>query len=547
MKATLCFILVLAITTSGYTVDLIANREQIEAEGGNYGFVVARNEATIIIKGDVHLTGQMSVTGNSSIIINNGSITGATQIAVDASSTLTMAGNISAETVSIAGMLKLNDGELVIEADTFILEEGATLNANGVGENTQGQGSNTNATGGSYGGKGGADYQGGDVKKPYGNPRSLSIEEGSTGGRRPDGNNTSGGKGGGKVQITADSISVSGTITTNGASGAGRCGGGSGGGILLHSKYNLELTGSITADGGNGGFNSGGGGGGRIKTFYHTDTIVDSAIISVSGGSHGHEDTVGAKNGSPGTIFCNIAPEPTTIVKPEDKASVSNQPTFRFSVVDLSETVDTRTQIPGADGGHLDELSCRIELSQDDFQTIPYSFDQDVSLSGWSNISYTNGDTAGFTPTEALPNGTYQWRVTTFDGWLHSHPSEVRTFTVGKFSRTLQKVSGDNQSGIIGTKLLEPLVVLVKDQYDNPISGVQVDFSVTQGDSSINPTKATTNEDGQAQTILTLDIQPGDYNITASGEGLTPVVFTATAIQNIVYQIELSHDLIPTI
>ena len=91
----------------------------------------------------------------------------------------------------------------------------------------------------------------------------------------------------------------------------------------------------------------------------------------------------------------------------------------------------------------------------------------------------------------------------------------------------LVKVSGDNQSGFVGTKLSEPLVVLVKDQNDNPIPDVRVDFSVTQGDGSVNPTSALTDADGKASTELTLGQTAGLNQVTATVNGLS-VVFSAT-------------------
>ena len=93
---------------------------------------------------------------------------------------------------------------------------------------------------------------------------------------------------------------------------------------------------------------------------------------------------------------------------------------------------------------------------------------------------------------------------------------------------TFEKVSGDNQSGNVSSTLPNPLVVRVLDQNSKPLYGVAVNFEVSKG-ASVKPTQATTNEDGEAQTILTLGMQPGEYNVTASVKGKDPVVFAATA------------------
>lgn len=94
----------------------------------------------------------------------------------------------------------------------------------------------------------------------------------------------------------------------------------------------------------------------------------------------------------------------------------------------------------------------------------------------------------------------------------------------------LEKVSGDNQSGYVGTILPAPLVVRALDQCNEPMSGVDVNFEPTEG-ASVNPTQEPTDINGEAKTILTLGTKPGDYNVTASVEGIVePIVFTATAI-----------------
>ena len=106
---------------------------------------------------------------------------------------------------------------------------------------------------------------------------------------------------------------------------------------------------------------------------------------------------------------------------------------------------------------------------------------------------------------------------------------------------TLEKVSGDNQSGDVGNVLPNPLVVRVLDQNSETMAGVIVNFEPSEG-ASVNPTQAMTNENGEAQTILTLGTQPGEYNVTASVEGVAPVVFTATAIGVPVLIVDAGED-----
>lgn len=89
------------------------------------------------------------------------------------------------------------------------------------------------------------------------------------------------------------------------------------------------------------------------------------------------------------------------------------------------------------------------------------------------------------------------------------------------------KDSGDGQSGVIDTALDAPLVVRTVDAYGNPVSGVEVTFTTTDG--STSPTSATTNSSGRASTEWTLGSTEGAQELTASAVGLGDLTFEATA------------------
>ncbi|MFI5207306.1 MAG: Ig-like domain-containing protein [Gemmatimonadales bacterium] len=91
----------------------------------------------------------------------------------------------------------------------------------------------------------------------------------------------------------------------------------------------------------------------------------------------------------------------------------------------------------------------------------------------------------------------------------------------------MTSVSGDAQSGAAGSQLSLPMVVLVADQYGNPVSGVTVTWT-TSGAGTLSTTSSQTDASGHAQTTLTLDGTAGSQTVTASATGLTNVVFTAT-------------------
>ncbi|MFS0515834.1 N,N-dimethylformamidase beta subunit family domain-containing protein [Nostoc sp. UIC 10607] len=96
----------------------------------------------------------------------------------------------------------------------------------------------------------------------------------------------------------------------------------------------------------------------------------------------------------------------------------------------------------------------------------------------------------------------------------------------------LVKVSGDNQSGAIGTPLTNPLVVRVVNAQNIPQSGVTVNFDVVNGGGSVSLASVVTNASGQASTILTLGqapTAPGGTVVSATAAGIGSVTFSATA------------------
>ena len=94
---------------------------------------------------------------------------------------------------------------------------------------------------------------------------------------------------------------------------------------------------------------------------------------------------------------------------------------------------------------------------------------------------------------------------------------------------TLAILSGNNQSGTVGTALTMPLAVKVTDGTGAPVSGVQINFVVTSGAALANPGRAVTLSDGTATTTITLGATAGGVQINAQAGGLANAVFTLTA------------------
>ncbi len=86
-------------------------------------------------------------------------------------------------------------------------------------------------------------------------------------------------------------------------------------------------------------------------------------------------------------------------------------------------------------------------------------------------------------------------------------------------------VSGDGQSGEVGLALQFPIVVELRDQFDNLVPGSSVTF---EGDGSADPTPATADGSGQASTTWSLGTSSGPQSMEAS-VGDQSVTFSASA------------------
>lgn len=213
-------------------------------------------------------------------------------------------------------------GAAKIRCETFVLDEQSVID--GLGQefilNTPGEGwvaqDGSGGNGGSYGGFGGrpAPNYGGKV---FGSDKGLDIAPGGTGGRGSTTISTRGvpvlggfgGPAGASISIEATSCVILGKILMNGAEGfpSDPCpprdgcsgpwggGGGSGGGIFIVAKdIHISAHAILSASGGRGGdsvnntpgrvLTGYGGGGGRIKIFYESGTIAQSAKFNVAPG-----------------------------------------------------------------------------------------------------------------------------------------------------------------------------------------------------------------------------------------------------------------------
>jgi hypothetical protein len=95
----------------------------------------------------------------------------------------------------------------------------------------------------------------------------------------------------------------------------------------------------------------------------------------------------------------------------------------------------------------------------------------------------------------------------------------------------LRPVGGDEQNGVAGVPLAEPIAVRVVDRSGSGVGGVSVAFVVTGGGGTAAPASVATGSDGRAQTTWQLGSGAGEQTLEARVGGLTgsPLRFRAIA------------------
>ena len=307
-----------ALTTNELTVD----GEVALLPGGLVGATLVPNEnngASFTIVANTATTITVSVTASSNLltVASTGDVYAAKYVFdnvilrrgawLATSDKLSVNGTLTVSETSVITHFDSNVGYepgLDITADTITVESNSAINVDSRGYLGGWQGDNagnnqgrtlTNGLGstarsaGSHGGVGGrtdgtpnATY--GDVKNP--------VALGSGGSSRGD-NFAPGGDGGGRILITASTLTVNGVLTANGTNGTGfNSGSGSGGSILL-DVGTLQGTGIVRA---NGAAFEVGGGGGRVAVLYSTLGMSES-LLRATGGDGGVAD------GGHGTVY----------------------------------------------------------------------------------------------------------------------------------------------------------------------------------------------------------------------------------------------------
>jgi hypothetical protein len=100
---------------------------------------------------------------------------------------------------------------------------------------------------------------------------------------------------------------------------------------------------------------------------------------------------------------------------------------------------------------------------------------------------------------------------------------------------SINVVSGNAQTAVVGTALAQPLVVKVSDTNGNAVAGFTLAWAVATGAAQVSTGTTTTGPDGKASITATLGTVAGAFSFTAAGSGLTgsPTTFTATGIPDV--------------
>ncbi len=217
-------------------------------------------------------------------------------------------------------------------------------------------------------------------------------------------------------------------------------------------------------------------------------------------------------------------------------ATFGSQTVTAEGVIDVIKGIPTTLEKISGDGQTgvvAQSLSAPLEVRVLNSHGAPIS----GATINWAIISPTYGATLFATSTTTGNGGTTSTKLT-----LGTKTGEyqvtaeinglVATFTATAIasSATIKKVSGDNQTGVVGNPLAEPCVVLVADAYGNPISNYVVYWRLLGSPTynAVLPATSITSDTGTSGVILTLGTKMGSYRVVGGTE-TDYVLFNATA------------------
>jgi hypothetical protein len=497
--------------------------------GGQLGELYVRDGAQATASDATTVVGAIVVEDNGRLTLSSvesGEPDEGPAVLVGAGSSLVLAGQhaFASLTVEAGGVVRHNRGDVggvdLELAGALVVETGGLIDAAGLGYRggrRDGNASTTGETagvdgaptliggaafrsGGSYGGRGGSVDNGWSA--PYGSAEAPS-HLGSGGGAQA--NQYTGGNGGGRIRLAAESMVVDGTIRADGQSpGSSNAGAGSGGSVhLILAGGPVSGAGRISAEGGtsNGLVGAVPGGGGRIAITGCTTLDTFTGVMSVAPGAGG----AGATAGSLHTEAC-ARPFRLALSRPAGVVQAGVPVAITVRAVDELDNT-----LPAYRG--------TVALaSSDGAATLPapHAFD---AVDGGAHDFAVVFRTAGVHHVLAQD---------TEEGTVNGSLQEI--VVVAGEPANVAAGSGGGAEVAVGGSV--QLCVLITDTFGNPVPGATVGFEVAQGGGSLSTVQATSGADGLACTTLSLGNDVGSYSVSSSlpGAGGDPFVMHVTGI-----------------
>ncbi len=353
-----------------------------------------------------------------------------------------------------------------------------------------------------------------------------------------------GGAGGGAIRITATgSVVVNGKISANGldgqASGATSGGGGAGGSVWIEAD-SLSGSGLIEARGGSAAdvqYQGGGGGGGRVVVLC-TASNTFNGTASVAPGITGS-----SQDGGIGTIIGpTCRPNAPTVLK-QFKSNQTNE--IFVNGITTETTVVFASNLIDVDAS--DTLSLQIEFRElgQDFTGVP-THTQSSNIANPQSCNTPVADCGKITVSSITRSKEYHWRARVRDNkggysyWV-SYGNNLETdrdVLVTGTPANIQYISGNNQTGIVNTQIVDPLVIRVVDSVGFPVPGYTVNWSISNGGvgGRFSGGNAITDDDGYSSRYYTLGTKSINNQVRAIGSGLvdSPITFDFVSTPDLV-------------
>ncbi len=263
-----------------------------------------------------------------------------------------------------------------------------------------------------------------------------------------------------------------------------------------------------------------------VKTDATGVAQITATLGNAAGAENRFQATAAGLTGSPVLFIANAAaPSELLVLSDATPTGLTNLP--------LSDSVAVRV---------LDELGAPVVGHTVGFAVT--TGDGQVNGSSVANV-LTNAQGAARVEWRMGPD-TGQQKLLTSSGYqgaaLTNSPFEFKAGVSPGPGENLLTVSGDAQTGLVGQPLAEPFVIRVTDNDNNPVSNWPVSFLVTQGGGNLSIESTFSDNNGNAQTSLTLGDEVGLQNnqVRASAPKTNNILFVASAAATSAATIELA-------